>query len=422
MLKIFIHKFNNIITKNVKYESHYVSNNVYYPSAIKEWCNSIYVYNKNATKLLLVADKNVLKLIRGYFNLYYIKLERNTRLPKLPNWIRRFSLKRILISGVELKHTNDKLIITMYIYNRQKIYINNKIEGLIKNGLFIDRIRFIKEKTHDLLFNIKRRRNIILNLLKWKDNDIKVHVNEFLKKIIIIFLREIKLYMYYRQMLLLNELKFKDSNIIPLKALLEKIYNKKVEFNIISLKYYHLNTDIYLQILATKLRNRNNRIYKVLNRSLINIKLPPLHELILHTIIPEKKMQNLLINKLINYNKKEFYYLNDRLNNILYNYYNLNLFNFNNINNESLILNSVKYKTFGGIRVEATGRLSKRLVAARAVFKHKYIGNLRNVDSSYFDTSLVVLRGNLKSNLNYSKFKSKTKIGSYGLKSWINNI
>jgi hypothetical protein len=213
-------------------------------------------------------------------------------------------------------------------------------------------------------------------------------------------------------MLLLNEYKFKDNYIIPIKILLENIYNKTIEFNIISLKYHNLNTDIYLQILAMKLKNRKNRIYKVLNKSFLNIKLPHLHEFILHSNTPKKRMFNLHKNNLYKKEKGEFNHYNDILNNILYDYYNLYIY----IKNENIILNSIKHKIFGGIRIEATGRLSKRLTAARTISKFKYAGNLRNLNSSYFGISSYILRGKMKSNLDFTKFKSKTKIGSFGLK------
>jgi hypothetical protein len=212
-------------------------------------------------------------------------------------------------------------------------------------------------------------------------------------------------------MLLLNEYKFKDAYIIPLKILLEKIYKKKIEFNIISLKYYNLNSNIYLQILAMKLRNRNNRIYKVLNKSFLSIKLPSLHELILYINAPKKRVSNLYMNNL--HKKEEFNRFNDMLNNILSKNYNLYLYE----NSENIILYSIRHRILGGIRIEAAGRLSKRLIAARTIFKYKYAGSLRNLNSSYFGISLPILRGNIRSNLDYTKLKSKTKIGSFGLKS-----
>lgn len=421
MLSFIKFKFNNCnsnIIKHTNNKSHYMFNNINYPPSIKEWYDSTYSYNKNTVKLLPIFNKYVLKLIRGYFNLYSVKLEKNIKLYKLPNWMRRLSIKRILISGIELKHTNDKVIINLYLYSRCKFYIYSKVHKLIERELFINKIKLIREKIHNIFHKLLIKNNYFLQICKWSNNNIKVYENLYFIYFINKFLSRIKLYMYYKQILLLNEFKLKDTYIIPLKILLEKIYNKNIEFNIVSLKYYYLNTDIYLQILALKLRNRNNRIYKVLNKSFLKIKLPNLHKLIMYANIPIRKIHNLSINNLIICKNKESDYINDSLNNALFNYYKWNLKNYK----ENIILNSIKHRIFGGIRIEAAGRLSKRLVAARTVFKYKYTGNLRNLNSSYLGIPSTMLRGNLRSNLSYTKLKSKTKIGSYGLKSWINNV
>jgi hypothetical protein len=46
----------------------------------------------------------------------------------------------------------------------------------------------------------------------------------------------------------------------------------------------------------------------------------------------------------------------------------------NNINTNNLlncVLNSLKYKSMGGVRLEAKGRLTRRFTASRSVFKIK---------------------------------------------------
>jgi len=68
------------------------------------------------------------------------------------------------------------------------------------------------------------------------------------------------------------------------------------------------------------------------------------------------------------------------------------------------------------VRLEASGRLTRRYTASRSVSKIRYKGNLVNVDSSYNGLSTVILKGNLRPNLQYSKLKSKTRIGSFSLK------
>jgi hypothetical protein len=80
------------------------------------------------------------------------------------------------------------------------------------------------------------------------------------------------------------------------------------------------------------------------------------------------------------------------------------------------IINNLKYKNFFGFRLQANGRLSKRFTASRSVSKLRYQGNLINIDSSYYGLSSVLLKGNLKSNVQFTKLNSKTRIGSFGLK------
>ena len=81
----------------------------------------------------------------------------------------------------------------------------------------------------------------------------------------------------------------------------------------------------------------------------------------------------------------------------------------------------IKHKKIIGIRLEASGRLTKRFTASRSVFKNIHKGSLKNIDSSYKNLSSVMLRGYLKSNLEYTKISSKVRNGSFGLKGWLNS-
>jgi hypothetical protein len=83
---------------------------------------------------------------------------------------------------------------------------------------------------------------------------------------------------------------------------------------------------------------------------------------------------------------------------------------------KTAILNSVKLKSVNGVRLETSGRLSKRFTASRSVFKVKYKGSLKNINSSYKGISSVLLRGYMRSNLQYTNIASKTRNGSFGLK------
>ena len=90
-------------------------------------------------------------------------------------------------------------------------------------------------------------------------------------------------------------------------------------------------------------------------------------------------------------------------------------------NLEQVVLRDIKYKHVTGFRLETSGRLTRRYTASRSVSKLRYKGNLLNIDSSYRGLSSVLLKGNLKSNIQYTKLKSKTRIGSFGIKGWVSS-
>ena len=80
------------------------------------------------------------------------------------------------------------------------------------------------------------------------------------------------------------------------------------------------------------------------------------------------------------------------------------------------VLHLINNKAVYGVRLEAGGRLTKRLTASRSVSKLKYRGSIKNINSSRYGLSSVILKGNLRSNLQYTNINSKTRNGSFGLK------
>jgi hypothetical protein len=68
------------------------------------------------------------KLIKSYFNLYNLKLERKIRSSRLLGRLRKLSSNKIYVSNGEFKHTNNKVIITLYLFNRQKFNLDKKIK------------------------------------------------------------------------------------------------------------------------------------------------------------------------------------------------------------------------------------------------------------------------------------------------------
>ena len=432
----------------------YIGKPRHYPPANKEWFNSIYVYNNNTIKSLPTLDKVTLKLVKSYFNFYSRKLEKKIKSRRLRIRGRRLSTNRILISRAELKHTNDKVVVTIYVYNRQKKYYFNKIIriGTIKNLLpNTIKIKIIKKKSLKIRSRVKKQKEIVwrtLGLLssnknKADNNKFKNYETSYLKHYVTRSLRKEMLSIYLWQLVSFNESKFEKRYLLPITSLVRKVYNKKVEFNLVNLKYLYLNSYIFSETLVTKIRNRENRLLRVLKTSLLMFKLPFVDRSALYEEIYNRKRKlqslkvdntttrvislkskvksqfsDLLERSLLNTDPKDsISKLKDfklyRPQNLIYCDYPLFIVN--------TILKSIRNKSVSGIRLEAAGRLTRRNTAERSLFKLRYKGNIKNMDSSYKGLSAVLLRGYAKSNLQYTKLKSRIRIGSFGLKGWVSS-
>jgi hypothetical protein len=216
--------------------------------------------------------------------------------------------------------------------------------------------------------------------------------------------------MRLRQISLFNKSKYHNTYLMPLKIFLEKIYKKKIEFNLVNLKYYHLNSDIFFQILIIRLRNRNNRLLRIINTSLrglrfrSNFRLAPLNQD--DTVI--KRLQNNKVYSNVNLSQ---ILSKDSLDIVLD-----KRFSDSKTELQETVINSIRYKAFSGIRIEASGRLSRRITAQRALHKFKYRGNIRDYYPSYVKLSSTILRGNINSSVQRTKVNSITRIGAFGLK------
>lgn len=428
----------------------------HYPPANKEWFNSIYAYNKDTSKLLPSADKVILKLIKSYFNLYSKKLESKIRSRRLAMRLRKLSTNRILVSKPELKHSNDKVTITIYLYNRQKRYFLNKIKKINSIFSFLRLLKSdskkivwrkklrnlelskkilknVKEKVKKIMLKISREKKIFIQTplisnkaeIMVKENKFISYENKFLKSLVSKSLDKEILRLYFEQILFFNKSKLNNTYLAAFTKLIKIVYKKNIDFNLVNLKYLHLNSYIFTETLVTKLKNKKNKLLRVLTNSLSKFKVPVENKLATYDDIynRSKTKQNLMLKDfslekiapkdilqemLEKVSKKNFFNKKELTNN-----------SFSHIEKEEVtkaIFNSIKYKSVSGLRIEAAGRLTRRNTAARSVFKLRYKGNIRNMDSSYKGLSSVLLRGYAKSNVQYTKLKSKIRIGSYGIK------
>jgi Mitochondrial ribosomal protein (VAR1) len=369
--------------------------NKHYPSAVREWNNSIYVFNKNAINLIPQTTELVNKLIKSYFNLYNFKLERKIRSNRLLRRLRKLSSNKIYVSNGEFKHTNNKVVITLYLFNRQKFNIDKKIrKGFYKawsnQDVLNRRWLLIQTKAIQSIKKWNKKKLILIDIMETKNKQIldykglSEYIIFFYKKLIKKSLDKYLLHKYYQQLVFINKSKFNYNYLQFLKKYIEKIYNKNVEFNLVNLRRFYLNSDILSESITIKIRKNRRKLLKYLNTLKRKVKVCNKKNIFYQPIL----------NKLNKVNKK---YL------------------------EEVVIRNIKYKHVTGFRLETRGRLTRRYTASRSVSKLRYKGNLLNIDSSYRGLSSVLLKGNQKSNLQHTKLKSKTRIGSFGIKGWISS-
>nr|YP_009444539.1 ribosomal protein S3 [Tolypocladium inflatum]ATU31921.1 ribosomal protein S3 [Tolypocladium inflatum]ATU31936.1 ribosomal protein S3 [Tolypocladium inflatum]ATU31951.1 ribosomal protein S3 [Tolypocladium inflatum]ATU31966.1 ribosomal protein S3 [Tolypocladium inflatum]ATU31981.1 ribosomal protein S3 [Tolypocladium inflatum] len=404
----------------------------YLPSFSKEWKNIVYSYNKNNLKNIPVNDVNINKIIQSYFNLYfkdhkYVGSKKFILLRR-----RRNFLRRIYVSNAEIKHTNNKAIITLFTVNREKkilkkkyLKINKKVsKNLIKRYFLlyknnITRIYEIlnKQKNEYAFISDKiSKRKFLTYKLEYLNKFIELK-NLYLKKVWSIIISKywktyLRLLRKYDLMYSLNQYKFNKQMLLPiLSNILNKIIGKKVEYNIINLKSIAYNTDLFTNALSLKLKKKRMNYIKSMFSILNRAYLPKINTIKERTLA---KNVDLFLDKYKDL--KIISNLGASSNN------NLDKLLGDSSNTKEVhntIYNSIGYKNMGGIRLEVKGRLTKRYRADRSIYSLKWKGGLKNVDSSFKRLSSVLFRGNSKSNVSYSLSNSKRRIGAFAVKGWI---
>lgn len=376
----------------------YLLNKKFFPSFTREWRNSIYVYNKNVLNLTPSTSNNVIKIIKSYFNFFNKNLERKIRMKRLLLRFRRLTSNKIYSNKGTFKHTNNKVIISFNIFNRQRYnyikIINNNLKKIVRKKNFIKGLKNMKKNVSKIKKYAKDRFIIANKLNKWRSNlcliSLSKYMNNFFKRLKKRSLKKLRLNYYYKQLLYINKSKLNYTYLQYLKKHIEHMYNKNVEFNLINLNKFYLNSDIMSESITLKLKKNRRKIVRLLNKIEFKIKI---RRKTLHWYKSAKIRKNLII-------KRNF---------------------TNTVYLRKFIIQNLKHKYISGFRLEAKGRLTKRYTASRSLFKLRYKGNLLNVDSSFKGLSSVLLKGNLKSNLQHTKLNSKTRIGSFGIKGWISS-
>jgi hypothetical protein len=391
----------------------------FYLFSAKEWVSSIYSYNKSSTKALVSNNLLLNILVKGYLNMLEIKRTVFNR--RRDNKI-RYSADRVYTSKTDLEHTNSKLNIWLTVYNKKKALLEHRLRRFILLIKFWKIVIGNKKITipyykNRLLHTLKRNFSVLnkwnitffeektslfsyLLKTKWRSfyfddyvpsikKSTAAHLHSFYNLSNYINKRLKKVYKLEKTLShLTKSLSFNTSlftslilylNHLGLISLLEKLYGKKTRINLVESRAVHLNSDVFASVVALKLRDRKNKVVRVLRKAVLNmVKIPDLHTLITFDDNGETL-------------------------------------------NKNNVVNNIKQQVVSGVRFEASGRLTRRLTAMRAVFKYRYAGSLKNIRSSFNNESTTMLRGYIKSNLQQSLVNSKTRNGTFGLKGWVSS-
>ena len=390
----------NKLTKNLNKFSNFKYNR--FNPSVNEWKISIYIFNNKYLNFSFLYN-NIYYLLNSYFN---INLNKISKLKKV------YKLKRIFVSVPDIKYSINNINVCIYVFNKELLVIKKKIKKLhFKNIKIFKNLRKIKRFKNFIKIKkfIKNRYNFIyfLNSFKIISNNInlskKIISNNLSNKIIFLNILknkyyELYLYKKYVSILYLNKNKFNYTNLIKLKKILSIFYNKNINIIIINLKYLHLDNNIFVDGIIRKLKDRKLNVLDILKKSFILAKIS-----ILDSIL-----------KIENENKDN---LDD------YKYSLIKYFEFKNKRQiKEILFKSIKNIHIIGLRLEGKGRLTRRLTASRAVFKKKYIGNKKNIFSSFQKLSSTMSKGFENSNISYVNRNSYNRNGAFGVKSWQNNF
>jgi hypothetical protein len=349
--------------KNINYNKH----NFYY----NEWYVNMYISNKYKYFNNIYFTNSIYIFLDRFFNSYKSYYNKNL-INKINNKNTSFiKTNRIFIDVVEIKYFINKIYIILYVYNRLKINIIKKINKL-------------KFSNNNNLFNVMLPNN--------KDS--------LLKNKLLILNNKINLYKIYTSILYLNNFKFNLLNLYKIKNILYKLLGKKIEIKITNIKYFYNNNNIMLNTLTRKI-NKNS--YKIKQKTQV-------------LRILRKSLRFAKIGTLIWYLKiKKFITNNDS---ILISKYKEISEQLNNSNILSIVFNKSSNIHMLGLRLEAKGRITKRLTASRTMKKVNYKGNISNIYSKINNNSSINFKGYQRSNINYLNNNNQNLLGTYGIKYW----
>ncbi|KAK4550818.1 hypothetical protein LTR36_000398 [Oleoguttula mirabilis] len=179
---------------------------------------------------------------------------------------------------------------------------------------------------------------------------------------------------------------FDPAHQAGLQSLLSKVYSKPVELNIIRLRRPHLDADILSSVVTQKLRDRKSAPRRVIRDAAWKAQLPTDRSVV--ELQQAKKQPGTMVTSRALERSSAFGPLRTET---------------------SKIIQQLKLSQVSSVRVEAAGRLSKRITANRS--QRKVARRGANAKSAGY-----MLRGFRKAHVMVSQKAGKRRIGSYGIR------
>lgn len=221
---------------------------------------------------------------------------------------------------------------------------------------------------------------------------------------------------FHFSILWVHHMKSNNIYLSRLTNILKKRWQKKIALNVVELKYIYLDSNIMADAVTTKLKDRQKRVLRVLKKVLGLIKNPyfKIHFYNKKKTLEQSNVNFLLRDKNLNMSNSSILFFGKKgCNDMVFNKY---LFKKPNNHIPRILLYHLKHKIISGVRLVGSGRLTRRLTASRSISKVKYMGSLQNIESSRQAVSTVMLRGSMKSNLQYTNINSYNRNGAFGVK------
>ena len=382
-----------------------------YAGLDRQWQDSVYCYNSIYNKTLCNSNNVTQYLINNTINAF---------VPSIMS-----KKKNTFSSKPEIKHTNNKAIITIYLYSgikndlrklmrclklvirgyifkkrpilafRKKSYVKKELnkkripytaKGLnlkLKNGW---KIRLIKKLRQKLDLKFRRleknyrftKRYINHKLKKYNSLSMAFKLINLNKKALFTKLPFVTLLNYYNKLFIIKRKKLNILFNLKSKCIvniIKKIYQKNIEIDLVRHKYKYMNSDILCNYLSYRIPRKKIKPLRLFFRSLIKARTKR------ETYLDRKLIWDSEITK---YKKRH-------------------------------VLRFLRFRFVTGIKLRASGRLTRRRTASKSISVRNEKGFFRSITHSN------IIGNNLGSNLQYSILKNKTRNGAFGIRCWIGN-